>query len=358
MTHSMKSLPSCWVVLFAGFCLFSPATVMAGSWEIGDSFFAPSSQTNGLTFDGNYLWHTNDFQPILYKIDPFTGLVVSQEATKVPDQGDLEYSDGFLYICSENRHILYKVNMATGATVDTIQVHGIPIGRAGPNRRDSIQMEGVTFDGFNVWVDGGTNIIIRVDLSTKKSYRYIMPLEMGYLDGMTWAFDHLWVVTNNATIYELDPCTMGILDRFDAPANVGGGPEGFAFDGENLWFADNELDKIYKIILKDKLLTKRAATSGAARASGCDKGELMSAADDIMEGVTALLSDAESRRGGMGLRPKDADLGLWSALLRRNVKAGEAVSLREFADLATGRRLGTTRFSPAKSELESAPSSP
>ncbi len=358
MTQNMKSLPSYLAVFFACSYLLNPATVSAGSWEIGDSFFAPSSQTNGLTFDGNYLQHTNDFQPIIYKIDPFSGLVVSQEATKVPDQGDLEYADGFLYVCSENRHILYKVNMATGATVDTIQVHGIPIGRVSPNRRDSIQMEGVTFDGFNVWVDGGTNIIIRVDLSTKKSYRYIMPLEMGYLDGMTWAFDHLWVVTNNATIYELDPCTMGILDRFDAPANVGGGPEGFAFDGENLWFADNELDKIYKIILKDKLLTKRAATSGAARTSGCDKGELMSAADDIIPGVTGLIPDSEGRRGGIGLRPGYADLGLWSRLLRREIKTGDVVSLREISGLATGRRWVPNRFSPAKTESKPVPASP
>jgi hypothetical protein len=259
--------------------LLLPAWVVAGSWEIGWSFQAPSFQTNGLTFDGRHLWHTNDFQPLIYQIDPLSGRVVKQTPTKVVEQGDLEFAGGVMYVVSENKHIIYKVNPATGATLDTIQVHGIPLGPQGPGRRDSIQMEGLTFDGRNIWVDGGTNKIVRIDPQTKAQYLYEMPFSMGYLDGMTWAFDHLWIVTNNATIYEIDPCSMGILDQFDAPAHVGGGPEGFAFDSENPRFSNNDRELIYKIILKDKLLTKRAAKTGQAglsrRVAACNTGTLV-----------------------------------------------------------------------------------
>jgi hypothetical protein len=299
---SLLSFRICASVLSLSF-LVLPLVAIAGTWEIGFSFAAPSSQTNGLTFDGRYLWHTNDISPIIYEIDPLDGHVVGQQTTKLPDQGDLEFGNGVLYIVGENHHIIYKVDQTSGLTLDTIQVHGIPLGSSSRFRRDSIQMEGLTFDGENIWVDGDTNVIIRVELATKKCYRYQMSYDMGYLDGMTWAFDHLWIVTNNATIYELDPCTMGIIDRFDAPASVGAGPEGFAFDGENLWFADNDLDKIYKIILKDKLLTKRAATSKTARTSGCDKGVLMTAADDaLVQATTALQSPRRLRHPAVTIR--------------------------------------------------------
>jgi streptogramin lyase len=152
--------------------------------------------------------------------------------------------------------------------VDTIKVLGITPNP--PGTRQPIQLEGVAFDGRNLWVSGDNSSIVKIDLKKGTQHLFRMPWEWGYLDGMTWAFDHLWVVTNNSTIYEIDPCSMGMLDFFAAPSNVGGGPEGFTFDGENLWFGDNDLDKIYKIILKDKILT------ALAPAGACEEGILLS----------------------------------------------------------------------------------
>lgn len=255
--------------------LLFPTIAFSGSWEVGFSFPAPTSQTNGLTFDGRYLWHSNDRQPVIYQINPFDGEVVGQTPTTIVDQGDIEFGGGALWIISEGDHVLLKVNPASGETLDSIRILGFPPGNPGPF--NSVQLEGVTFDGRNLWVDGNTNFIIRIDPVTRKQYKYEMSFEMGYLDGMTWAFDHLWIVTNNATIYEIDPCSMGIVDKFDAPAEGGHGPEGFAFDGENLWFADNGRDEIYQIILKFRIMTKRSAARAAApvRTSACNAGELL-----------------------------------------------------------------------------------
>jgi streptogramin lyase len=258
-----------------------PANVVAGSWEVGYSFPAPTGNTNGLTYDGRYLWHTNDEDPIIYKINPFGGTVVGTLEDRLQDQGDLEFGGKFLWIVSENDHNIHKVDPATGKTLDTIHVEGIPPGNQRRNGQNDIQLEGITFDGRELWVDGGTNRIIRIDPVTREQRMYEMSFDMGYLDGMTWAFDHLWIVTNNATIYEIDPCSMGILDKFDAPAAGGHGPEGFAFDGENLWFADNGIDMIYKIILKFRIMTKRSAApktsaaSATTAAQGCNQGILL-----------------------------------------------------------------------------------
>jgi streptogramin lyase len=247
-----------------------------GSWEIGDSFPAPSGQTNGLTWDGQALWHTNESNPIVYRIDPNSGKVVGTVESQIYDQGDMEFAGGSLWIVSEDDHYVKRIDPKSGATVDSIKVLGLPDNPPGRNRFPTYQLEGCTFDGRNLWLDGNHSTIIRIDLKTRTQHMYTMPWDMGYLDGMTWAFDHLWVVTNNATIYEIDPCSMGILDKFGAPANVSAGPEGFAFDGENLWFADNDRDEIYKIILKDKLLTKRAAgLAKSAAALGCNEGTLL-----------------------------------------------------------------------------------
>lgn len=295
--HHMSRAPSVWAcatALGVAGLVPVPGSAQGGSWEIGYTFEAPTSQTNGLTWDGQALWHTNDREPIVYRINPDGGAVLGTVGTGVPDQGDLEFAGGFMWIVSELEHYIHKVDPRSGKTLDSIKVLGIPDNRPGIRR---VELEGLTFDGRNIWVDGGTNYIIRIDPVRRTQHMYRMPFEMGYLDGLTWAFDHLWVVTNNATIYELDPCSMGVLDRFDAPANVGSGPEGFAFDGESLWFADNERDQIYKIILKDKILTKRSASrAGAAAASGaCDEGILLEAPS------VDLRRSTPSRKGRGGL---------------------------------------------------------
>jgi hypothetical protein len=267
-------------------CLWlSSAKSQAGSWEIGYSFDAPTSRTNGLTWDGRALWHTNDLSPIIYQINPLGGDILGTISTTIADQGDLEFGGNALWVVSENDHYLHKMDPSSGKTLDSILI-GLPPGNLRRDGTNSIQMEGCTWDGRNVWVDGGSNRIIRIDAVTHRQFLYIMPSDMGYLDGMTWAFDHLWVVTNNAVIYELDPCSMGILDSFEAPATVSAGPEGFAFDGENLWFADNELDKIYKIILKFRIATKRAADktespNALSKQSACNQGEELTEFEEV-----------------------------------------------------------------------------
>lgn len=263
------------------FAALMPTIARAGSWEVGYSFAAPTGNTNGLTFDGRHLWHTNDLEPVIYQINPFGGTVMGTLESRLPDQGDLEFGGKFLWINSENDHYIHKVDPATGKTLDTIYVYGLPPGTRIRNGMSDVQLEGLTFDGRHLWVDGGSNRIVRIDPVSRRQYLYEMPFEMGYLDGMTWAFDNLWVVTNNATIYEIDPCSMGILDKFEAPTTGGHGPEGFAFDGENLWFADNGIDMIYKIILKFRIMTKRSAApntaAAAASAQGCNLGILLEA---------------------------------------------------------------------------------
>ncbi len=268
-------------ILAAGFSTLALAAGLAygGSWEIGASFPAPSGDTNGLTWDGQALWHTNDVNPIVYRIDPNTGKVIGTVSSQIDDQGDLEFAGGSLWIVSEYDHYVKRMDPKSGKTVDSIKVLGLPDNQPGRNRFPEYQLEGLTYDGRNIWTDGNHSTLVRIDLKTRAQHMYEMPYEMGYIDGLTWAFDHLWVVTNNATIYELDPCTLGVLDKFAAPANVSSGPEGFAFDGENLWFADNDRDQIYKIILKDKILTKRSAE--AVRAAGAKREALAKAAANL-----------------------------------------------------------------------------
>lgn len=253
-----------------------------GSWEIGDAFPAPSSQTNGLTWDGQALWHTNDYDSLVYRIDPNTGKVLGTTDTHIYDQGDMEFAGGSLWIVSEDDHYVKRIDPKSGGTVDSIKVLGIPENPPGRSRFPLYQLEGVTYDGRNLWVDGNHSTLIKIDLKTRAQRMYAMPYDMGYIDGMAWAFDHLWIVTNNAIIFEIDPCSLGILDQFDAPANVSAGPEGFAFDGENLWFADNDRDEIYKIVLKDRLLTKRSAGAAPLPKAGvaqgaCNEGTLLEA---------------------------------------------------------------------------------
>jgi glutamine cyclotransferase len=326
-----------------------PASPSAGSWEVGYSFEAPTRNTNGLTFDGRYLWHTNDQEPIIYQINPFGGAVVGSLENQVPDQGDLEFGGKFLWVNSENDHNIHKIDPATGKTLDTIHVEGIPPGTLRRNGINDVQLEGITYDGRQLWVDGGTNRIIRIDPVSREQRMYEMSFDMGYLDGMTWAFDHLWVATNNGTIYELDPCSMGILDKFDAPTSGGHGPEGFAFDGENLWFADNGIDMIYKIILKFRIMTKRSAapkTAAAAGAQGCNQGVLLSVPvplrPDISTGPAGSAGMAPASAAGPSPTPSFA----WPGFRGRN---RQGTSVPRFDARGRLSRDGTAASAPAGS---------
>jgi streptogramin lyase len=225
------------------------------------SFPAPTSQTNGLAWDGQYLWHSNERQPIMYKIDPTNGEVVGSITTKVPNQGDITWLDGSIWVNSEDEHAIYRIDPNNGST---IKRWFLDVG-------DFRQMEGMATDGRFLWANGGGEHVFQIDPVSEKIIHRYTAFFGGYADGFAYAWGSLFMSTNSTQILEIDPCSGGIHDFFNAPSGTGFGPEGMTFDGENLWYADNTEDIIYKIRLVDDFLVKRAAIHGAAACTDEEK---------------------------------------------------------------------------------------
>jgi hypothetical protein len=63
--------------------------------------------------------------------------------------------------------------------------------------------------------------------------------------GLAWDGEYLWVAENDLDkIHKIDPSTGAVIYSFDAP---GDGPSGLTWDGLYLWCADWNKDKIYQI---------------------------------------------------------------------------------------------------------------
>ncbi len=252
-------------VTMIGFNLFG------GTWQVLRSFPAPTGATNGMAWDGTHLWHSNEWEPMLYRLDPISGKVVSSIETDVPDQGDIAFHNGQLWVVSENEHMLYQVDPRTGETIQriTFDVSVSPDPGLTPNS----QMEGLTSDGTSLWLDFLGAEVYRVDpISGERALRYRRNFG-GYADGLAWGWGSMFMSTNSTEILEIEACTGIIIEVFKAPAGIGGGPEGMTFDGEYIWYADNTTDHIYQIQLLDDYLVKRTARA-AVGGGNCQGDEL------------------------------------------------------------------------------------
>ena len=67
--------------------------------------------------------------------------------------------------------------------------------------------------------------------------------------GLAWDGKQLWVADDGTdTIYQLNPTDGSIISSFKTPGDQ---PRGLAFDGTHLWYADNGTQKLQKLQLAD-----------------------------------------------------------------------------------------------------------
>jgi len=235
-------------ILFYFVCAGLGVTSYAEEWEVVAEFRAPTSTTNGLAWDGTHLWAADDLTPRFYKLNPETGSILKTivlKGSQVLDPGDITWLHGALWVIEENAHTLVKVNPNNGVVLDVIRLNGLPSG----------QIEGLATDGKYLWVCGAGHYVVKVNPKTRQQVTEFTVKGMGRnegMDGLTWAWGHLFTVTNGTqNIIEIHPVSGQELSVFKAPAGKNWGPEGLAFDGEYLWYADLTTRRIYKILLKD-----------------------------------------------------------------------------------------------------------
>jgi hypothetical protein len=153
--------------------------------SIAQSFPAPGSKAEGITWDGTSIW-VSDNSGVIFKVSPSGKVLDSVRSPDVTPQG-LTWDGSSLWVFTTNRSLIYRVQIA---------------GR---------------------------------DVRTMSSFR--SPAEVlggGITQDMTWDGKHLWYA-NQFKVFELDR-SGNVLDSFTFHKNV----TGLDRDGSNLWIAYND----------------------------------------------------------------------------------------------------------------------
>jgi len=116
--------------------------------------------------------------------------------------------------------------------------------------------EGITWDGVSLWVSDNSGVIFKVDPSGKVLDSFQSPGVTP--QGLTWDGSSFWVFTTNHTvIYQIRIVEENLqtVSSFRSPAQVLGGgiTQDMAWDGENLWYANQF--KVYQLDTSGKVLS-------------------------------------------------------------------------------------------------------
>lgn len=251
------------ILCLAVISVFLAGPAQAGeTWKTVQKWTSPSYFLTGAGWDGRYIWHGEGRgpRPAFYKIDPKSGRTVATIYSDFQNPGGMACVRGALWVTEENKiggsHWVKKISAQNGALLKEIRLDipaGIPDG----------ECEAVTSDGDLLYITFNGRWIIKVNPSTDAiaevmEVGWACPAKVGagsddyYMDGITWAFGHLFAVTNApVAINEFDPRTGKKLMEFRAPAGQGWGPEGLATDGSSFYYVENNTNSCYKIILID-----------------------------------------------------------------------------------------------------------
>jgi len=208
-----------------------------GSFTVVSSFDSPDVGPQGLTYDGTYLWNSDD---TLYKLNTSGSIVgsIDSPCSTLFGPWGLAFDGTYLWsVCGKRFYILDT----SGNIMDFFDSPG-----TGPT--------GITFDGTYLWnADQNEDKIYKLDTSGNIIESFDSPGSSP--QGLAFDGTYLWSVDNGEgfdvypRIYKLD-ISGNVVDSFEPPDGPYSCPRGITFDGTYLWSADICEDKIYKIAIE------------------------------------------------------------------------------------------------------------
>lgn len=128
----------------------------------------------GLAFDGRYLWHSDNSEDTIYKIDPSNMTVVDSFVSPGSFPNDLAWDGRYLWVVDNGTDILYQFDV------------GVPppgIGRA-DTTANGVDRLGFALGGLGI----GSCSPLQADLNPPNGKRngYRSARRLGILDGFAW----------------------------------------------------------------------------------------------------------------------------------------------------------------------------
>lgn len=218
------------------------------SYNIVVTFPTPGPSPQGLAWDGENLWITDDSTNLIYKIEPSTGrtLMVFPSPSSKP-QG-LTW-DGNNLILSENQNRkIYKLKNSGNELFEIISSINAPVFSS--HKSFNGQIGGVAWDGKYLWSSyfaGWSSKIVKIDPNNGN----IDDSFFCYADYIVFDGRYLWNVAKGGR-------HKGVISKREIQTNKrlafiltpGYDPAGLAFDGTYFWHADRVEKLIYKILIE------------------------------------------------------------------------------------------------------------
>lgn len=234
-------------MLLLGGLVFWAMPVRATPGEILSSFDAPCDAPGDLAWDGLHLWLLDTQAAKVYRIDPISGAVESEVALATPSPMAIAFEGERLWIASDMEHGFTRFDLAHGE-IELV----LPAPRIGGSD-DRVRLGGLAWADGALWsgqIAGWSSRIQRIDPSTGQVQRWFF--STGYPVAIETDGHRLWTATPTSggdlgRIFQHDLATNDYQTHFNAP---GQHTAGLAFDGRDLWCADSELRRIFRLAVR------------------------------------------------------------------------------------------------------------
>ena len=231
------------IILFSLFYLVSLFAENLYSQEIVHTIPAPGLRCQDVSWDGTYVWATDNTSRSYYQIDPDDGTVINSipYPIQVPFSEGITYDGEYLWTCGweesngDGSH-LFKIDPESGDVLVSFNY---------PGEYSGNWPHGIAFDGTHLWANNfATNNLDKINPLNAELVD-TLPAPDEYSIGVTWEGKYLWTNSfNQGKIFKQDPYSGEILGSASlAIYNM----RGLEWDGEYLWTVSWETGTIYKI---------------------------------------------------------------------------------------------------------------
>jgi hypothetical protein len=206
----------------------------AQSFTVVDSFPTPSYIPMGLEWINGYLWHSDRYSHLIYKIDPTTHAIIRSFSPNIIDPTGLAWDGSHLFCADWSYGKIYRIDTTSGAALDSFP---------SPNQYPV----GLTWDGNHLWCNevlAGRLYELDTTGSVIKYFEYPF-----WLTGLTFDGVQFWVTGQQPEVNGINRfyriSTSGdTLASYQPPGRF---PLDLAWDGSYLWSCDSYSKKFYKI---------------------------------------------------------------------------------------------------------------
>ena len=205
---------------------------------------APGTHCQGLTWDGEHLWVTDNTTKMIYKISPEDGEVISS----FPFPISIKFSEGLAWDGTNlwgagwnesngNGSKIFKLDPSNGELLFSFYYPG-----------EDTWPHGITYDGQHIWANNFLHDTINsLDKFNPENGDYLgsIPAPGEKSLGLTWIGSFLW--SNDYElhrIYQIDPNNGTIIYSFSCYAGI---LRDMTWDGEYMWSLSWSDATIYKL---------------------------------------------------------------------------------------------------------------